>query len=99
MSLRNNIYEYLRGIYPETAHKGLIGKKAIMDWGSEADTAGRRCRELAEEGIIEIVRDKKGRTMYRWLPEKARSDNPIAQQFLEEFAPKKEVERKELTLL
>ena len=69
MSLKQTIYEYLRGKYPEVIHKGEIGKKAVNDWSYENENAGRRCRELVKEGKIEVIY-KDNQATYRWLPPK-----------------------------
>jgi hypothetical protein len=67
MSLKNKIYELIRYSYPSTVHKGKILVKSI-DWGYETETAGRRCRDLVAEGLIEPLKDEKGRRTYRYIP-------------------------------
>jgi hypothetical protein len=70
-SLKRTIYNYLKSKYPESVHKGEIGKKAI-EWGYENENAGRRCRELCKEGYIEreLVKSLSGPkcVIYRWKP-------------------------------
>ncbi len=52
-SLKNKIYQYLQSQYPNWIHKGEIGRRAVNEWNFENENAGRRCRELENEGLIE----------------------------------------------
>ena len=79
------IIDYLQERYPQTVHKGELGKKCILDWGYEAETLGRECRRLEVAGKIKVEYNKKHHATYRYIPH---SDNEIAQKFLEDFKPK-----------
>lgn len=66
MSLKQTITEYLKSEYPRIVHKGEIGRKAILEWGYENENAGRRCRELENEGVIECIKNHKHEAQYRY---------------------------------
>jgi hypothetical protein len=66
MSLKSKIYEYVKSQYPQIVHKGVIGAKAVMEWGYENENAGRRCRELEEDGKIEVYYQN-GQAGYKWI--------------------------------
>lgn len=67
MSLKSTIYEYIRSQYPRVVHKGEILRKSTNEWGYENENAGRRCRDLEHEGLIEKVPHPKGEAQYRWV--------------------------------
>lgn len=52
-SLKKQILIHLKSQFPKWCHKGEILKLAVNVWGYETETAGRRCRELENEGLIE----------------------------------------------
>ena len=70
-SLKNLIYNYVKGKYPEFVHKGDIERKSF-EWGFETENCGRRCRELCKEGYIEreLVKSLSGPkcVVYKWKP-------------------------------
>jgi len=66
MSLKELILDYLKNRYPETIHKGELGRKAVIEWGYENENLGRRCRELVREGKIDVVYNEKRQAMYRY---------------------------------
>ena len=69
MSLKQQILSYLKEQYPAYVHKGVIGKKAVLEWGYENENAGRRCRELENAGVIE--KDPNSyEAIYRYVPQK-----------------------------
>ena len=72
MSLKSTIVEYLKSRYPETIHKGTLGRLSVCEWGYENENMGRRCRELQNEGVIERIPNLKGEVQYRWIPEENR---------------------------
>ncbi len=65
MGLKKMILNHLIDNYPRVVHKGEICKKAVDEWDYETDNAGRKCRELENEGKIEKVADKKGYAQYQ----------------------------------
>ncbi len=67
MSLKSKILDYLEGCYPSWVHKGTLGRVAVLEWGVEADTLGRRCRDLVTEGRIEKDPDST-EAIYRYVP-------------------------------
>lgn len=67
MSLKHQIYNHIKGRYPEVIHKGEIGRKAILEWGYENENAGRRCRDLVKEGSIKPIYNEKGEVMYQYI--------------------------------
>ena len=67
-SLKNLILEYIKSEYPNVVHKGEIGRKAVNEWGYENENAGRRCRELADDELIEPVY-KNGQVGYKYKPD------------------------------
>ena len=83
------IIDYLQERYPQTVHKGELGKKCILDWGYEAETLGRECRRLEVAGKIKVEYNEKHHAMYKYIPQ---SDNQVVQKFLEDFPaiPKQE---------
>jgi len=66
MSLKLKIYNLVKSRYPDTIHKGEIGRKAVLEWNYENENAGRRCRELVKEGSIEPVYNEKREVMYKY---------------------------------
>ena len=70
-SLKNLIYNYVKGKYPELVHKGDIERKSF-EWGFETENCGRRCRELEKGGRIEKLYIKNLRGIncvaYKWIP-------------------------------
>lgn len=81
MILVNHIINKLQNTYPETLHVGDI-ERIGMEAGYSASNAARRCRELVNEGKIEVIYNKKHQATYRYIPH---SDNPVAQKFLTDF--------------
>lgn len=67
MTLKDRITEYCRQRPFEWVHKGTIGRLAVLEWGYENENAGRRCRELENEGILQ-VRITKGCAEYKYIP-------------------------------
>lgn len=67
MSLKSKILDYLKQEYPRIVHKGEIGRKAVLEWGYENENAGRRCRELENEGVILKVPNEKHEAQYQWI--------------------------------
>lgn len=70
MSLKKEIYDCLKARSPEFVHKGELGKKAVMEWGFLNENAGRRRRELCDEGLIE-KEIRKGCVWYRFKEEES----------------------------
>lgn len=68
MSLKSTIYEYVKSQYPDCVHKGILGRKAVNEWGYENENSGRRCRDLVAEKKLEPIYNRKGEVMYRWVP-------------------------------
>ncbi len=48
-------------------HKGQIESRA-KEWGYLGETGGRRCREMVEDGILE-VKQENGSDWYRYIPQ------------------------------
>lgn len=70
-SLKLNIFYRLKSAYPEWVHKGELGRLAVNEWGFENENMGRRCRELENEGLVEVRYTKSGRVKcaeYRYVP-------------------------------
>ncbi len=65
-SLRSRIVTRLKEI-GGWVHKGQIESRA-KEWGYLGETAGRRCRELVEEDILE-VKQENGSDLYRYKPQ------------------------------
>lgn len=65
MSLVTKIEAYLVNQYPNFIHKGEIDRKTINEWGYESETAGRTCRLLQNQGLIEKKYNEKHHVMYR----------------------------------
>ena len=70
MSLKEIIYNHIKSEYPKIIHKGIIGRKAVLEWGYENENAGRRCRDLVAEGKILKVENAKHEAQYQWIPPK-----------------------------
>lgn len=59
--LNKQIIDYLKG--KDWTHKGEICRAAVV-WGYLGETCGRTCRTLAEEGVLEVKREK-GQAIYK----------------------------------
>jgi len=77
MSLKEIIYNYIKSQYPLPVHKGEILRKSVNEWGYESETAGRRCRDLEKEKVVERVWFDKGCVGYRWIPQEPSENIPI----------------------
>lgn len=93
MSLSKQIIAYLASQYPLAVHSGELERMA-MENQYKASNCGRRCRELENEGLIEVIYNKKHEATYRYIPA---SENPIVNQFLKDFEVKED-EDKQLTM-
>lgn len=78
-SVRANIVDYLRGVFLKDKKRWVSGK-AIEDLDRfkrhKTSNVSRRCRELAEDGLIERYLEKRGRykfVAYRYLEPKNES--------------------------
>ena len=65
ISLKQRILERLMEMEGQWIHKGRIEER-VKEWGSLAETGDRRCRELAEDKIIER-KEEKGSVLYRYV--------------------------------
>ena len=68
MSLRNRILNYLKNQHPKEINGGEIERLAQLN-GYKASNASRRCRELANEGLISRIPNEKGHVEYRFNSE------------------------------
>lgn len=66
MSLKQTILEYIKSEYPKVVHKGELLKMSVNYWHYETENAGRRCRELENEGKIVKIPHPKGEAQYQW---------------------------------
>ena len=79
-SLRNKIYQHLKEKYPAIVHGGEL-ERLGMDLGFKASNAGRRCRELENDGLIERIMNSRREVQYKWIqtaPKKEMSQNEMA---------------------
>ena len=63
--LKEKILKRLMELEGQWIHKGRIEERS-KEWGYLAETGDRRCRELAEDGIIER-KELNGSVMYRYV--------------------------------
>lgn len=76
-SLRARIMLYIKEKYPRLVHGGEL-ERLGMDLGYKASNAGRRCRELEEEGKIMAIYNGRREVMYQWIAPKTRVELPPA---------------------
>lgn len=62
--LKKKILNRLKDFEGLWVHKGRIEERS-KEWGYLAETGNRRCRELAEDGIIE-KKEEKGSVLYKY---------------------------------
>ena len=67
LSLKETLYNLIKGAYPDKLHSGLIERYA-MNAGYKASNAGRRCRELENKGRIKVEYNEKHHALYQWIP-------------------------------
>ncbi len=63
--MKEKIIQYLKQI-STPVHKGELERLAIQNQWGEAETVGRRCRELVNSGVILRLSDPKGRAVYKF---------------------------------
>ena len=62
--LKNKILNRLKEMEGQWVHKGRIEERS-KEWGYLGETGDRRCRELAEDGIIQR-KEERGSVLYRY---------------------------------
>lgn len=62
--LKQKILKRLMEMEGQWIHKGRIEERT-KEWGYLAETGDRRCRELAEDGLIQR-KEERGSVMYRY---------------------------------
>lgn len=67
MSLSKQIVAYLASQYPLAVHSGELERMA-MENQYKASNCGRRCRELQNDGLIEVIYNEKHEATYKWVP-------------------------------
>jgi len=67
MGLKKDIVNYVKQS-SVAVHGGEIERMAFR-WGYKAGNAGRRCRELADEGRLDRIENAKGEVMYKYRRE------------------------------
>lgn len=76
LSLSKRIEKYLEKRYPDFVHSGEIERLALQA-GYKSSNAGRRCREMQNEGILERKLEN-GSVLYRYLkPDVVKYNNEI----------------------
>jgi len=69
-SLKNRILIYIRNHYPESIAKGDIDRMVMLNTKHIPENAGRRLRELQNEGLLEVSYGSKNHAFYQATPPK-----------------------------